>query len=286
MAVRSFLRPRFRICLVARAITRFVPHPGFAVPDPAESTSAGRVFIGCAGWTLPLAVQPAFVAEGTHLQRYATRFPAAEINTTFYRPHRPSTYTRWMESVPADFRFCVKIPKAITHEARLRDADDALATFLAEAGALGPRLACLLIQLPPSFAFDAAVAEPFFAALRSMTPLAAVCEPRHATWFTGEAEALLDGFRVARVAADPARVPAAGEPGGWRGMAYYRLHGSPRVYYSSYEDAYLDALAARIRQDVDAGREVWCIFDNTASGAAAQNALDLQARLADLSRGT
>jgi uncharacterized protein YecE (DUF72 family) len=128
--------------------------------------------------------------------------------------------------------------------------------------------------------------EPFFAALRSATPLAAVCEPRHATWFTAEADALLDGFRIARVAADPARVPAAGEPGGWRGLAYYRLHGSPRVYYSSYEDAYLDALAARIRQDADAGREVWCIFDNTASGAAAQNALDLQARLADLSGET
>jgi uncharacterized protein YecE (DUF72 family) len=256
------------------------------VPDPAESTSAGRVFIGCAGWTLPAAVRTAFPAEGSHLQRYAARFPAVEINTTFYRPHRPSTYARWMANVPADFRFCVKIPKAITHEARLRGADDALAAFLAQAGALGPRLACLLIQLPPSFAFDAGVAEPFFAALRSATGLAAVCEPRHATWFTAEAEALLAGFRVARVAADPARVPAAAEPGGWRGLAYYRLHGSPRMYYSSYEDAYLDALAARIRQEADAGRDTWCIFDNTASGAAAQNALELQVRLADIPGGT
>lgn len=244
------------------------------------------MLIGCAGWTLPAAVQPAFAVEGSHLQRYAARFGAVEINTTFYRPHRPSTYARWMESVPAEFRFCVKVPKAITHEARLRDADDALAAFLAQAGALGPSLACLLIQLPPSLAFDAAVAEPFFAGLRSATGLAAVCEPRHATWFTAEADALLDGFRVARVAADPARVPAAGEPGGWRGLAYYRLHGSPRVYYSSYDDAYLDALADRVRRDVDAGRDAWCIFDNTASGAAAQNALDLQLRLANIPGGT
>ncbi|HLM68927.1 MAG TPA: DUF72 domain-containing protein, partial [Longimicrobium sp.] len=58
-----------------------------------------------------------------------------------------------------------------------------------------------------------------------------------------------------------------------------RLHGSPRTYYSSYTDEYLDAVAARIRRDVDAGREAWCIFDNTASGAATQNALDLVARL-------
>jgi uncharacterized protein YecE (DUF72 family) len=256
------------------------------VLHPPDSPAAGRVFIGCAGWSLPLAVQPAFPAEGTHLQRYAARFPAVEINTTFYRPHRPSTYGKWRESVPADFRFCVKVPKAITHQAKLRDADEALAAFLAQAGALGPSLACLLVQLPPSFAFDPDVAGPFFAFLRSATPLAAVCEPRHATWFTDEADALLAEHRVARVAADPARVPAAGEPGGWSGLAYYRLHGSPRVYYSSYDDAYLDALADRIRGAVAAGRDAWCIFDNTASGAAAQNALDLQARLAGGTGGT
>ncbi|HEX6040473.1 DUF72 domain-containing protein [Longimicrobium sp.] len=255
------------------------------MPESAESTSAS-VLVGTAGWTLPADVQAAFPPEGTHLQRYAGRFPAVEINTTFYRPHRPSTYARWMESVPADFRFCVKVPKTITHEAKLRDADDALATFLAEAGALGPKLACLLVQLPPSLAFDRDVAERFFTALRSATPLTAVCEPRHPTWFTDKADALLEGFHVARVAADPARVPAAGEPGGWRGLVYHRLHGSPKIYYSSYDDAYLDALAARIRQDADAGREVWCIFDNTASGAAARNALDLHIRLDDASNGS
>lgn len=256
------------------------------VSDSIATISAPRVLVGTAGWTLPADVQHAFPAEGTHLRRYAAGFPAVEINTTFYRPHRPSTYARWMESVPDDFRFCVKVPKTITHEAKLRDADDALATFLGEAGALGPKLACLLVQLPPSLAFDGDVAERFFTSLRSATPLAAVCEPRHPTWFTGEADALLEQCRVARVAADPARVPAAGEPGGWRGLAYYRLHGSPKVYYSSYDDAYLDALAARIRADVAAERDVWCIFDNTASGAAAQNALDLRARLADVIGGT
>jgi uncharacterized protein YecE (DUF72 family) len=253
------------------------------VPEPihADSIQPGRVLVGCAGWTLPAAVLPVLPAEGSHLERYAARFPAVEINSSFHRPHRPSTYARWGESVPAGFRFCAKLPRTITHERRLVDADDALAAFLAEAGALGGKLACLLVQLPPSLAFDPAVAERFFTLLRSATPVPAVCEPRHATWFTPEVDALLDAWRVARVAADPARVPAAAEPGGWRGTAYHRLHGSPRTYYSSYDGAYLDALAVRIRRDAAAGREVWCIFDNTAAGAAAGNALDLVARLED-----
>lgn len=239
------------------------------------------MFVGCAGWTLPGPARAAFPAEGSHLQRYAARFPAVEINSSFHRPHRPATYARWADGVPAEFRFCAKLPKTVTHELRLRDADDALAAFLAEAGALGPKLACLLVQLPPSLAFDREVAERFFTSMRSATPVATVCEPRHETWFTPEADALLDAWRVARVAADPARVPAAAQPGGWRGLAYYRLHGSPRTYYSSYTDAYLDDVASRIRQGVDAGRDAWCIFDNTAAGEATQNALDLMARLED-----
>lgn len=252
--------------------------PDDPVPDPIQ-TLTRRVFVGCAGWSLPAPVQPAFPARGTHLERYAARFPAVEINSSFHRPHRPATYARWADGVPAGFRFCAKLPRTVTHEHRLRGAEDALAAFLAQAGALGAKLACLLVQLPPSLAFDGGVAERFFTGLRAATPVPAVCEPRHATWFTPEADALLDALGIARVAADPARVPAAGQPGGWRELAYYRLHGSPRTYYDSYDGAYLDGLAARIGQAARAGREVWCIFDNTAAGQAAQNALDLLARL-------
>ncbi|HEY0014769.1 MAG TPA: DUF72 domain-containing protein [Longimicrobium sp.] len=247
----------------------------------AQPAPLTRCVVGCAGWTLPRDVQPAFPTEGTHLQRYAGRFDAVEINSSFHRPHRPSTYARWAESVPPGFRFCAKLPKTITHQLKLVDADEALDTFLAEAAGLGAGLACLLVQLPPSLQYDAGTAERFFAALRARTDVSLVCEPRHATWFTADAGDLLARWKVARVAADPARVPEAAEPGGCRDLAYYRLHGSPRIYYSAYDADYLDALAARIRADWEAGREVWCIFDNTASGAATQNALDLLARLDD-----
>jgi uncharacterized protein YecE (DUF72 family) len=237
------------------------------------------VRIGTAGWSLPREAQAEFPAEGTHLERYGGRFPAVEINTSFYRPHRPATYARWAASVPAGFRFSVKLPKAITHGLRLRGAADALDAFLAEAGALGDRLGCLLVQLPPSLELDADAAGAFFAELRARSAVDTACEPRHASWFTPEADALLAAAGVARVAADPARVPEAGEPGGAPDPVYYRLHGSPRVYYSAYDAAYLDALATRLREHAAAGRRAWCVFDNTASGAAASNALALLARL-------
>jgi uncharacterized protein YecE (DUF72 family) len=235
--------------------------------------------VGTAGWTLPLAEQAHFPATGSHLQRYAGRFAAAEINSSFHRPHRPSTYLRWAESVPPGFLFSAKLPKTITHEHRLREAEALLEGFLAESAGLGDRLGCLLVQLPPSLEFDPAVAEPFFAALRTRSSAAVACEPRHPTWFSDQAADLLARSQVGRVAADPARVPPAAEPGGWPDLVYYRLHGSPRVYYSAYDADYLDALAARLRADDAAGRQVWCIFDNTASGAATGDALSLLDRL-------
>ncbi len=249
-----------------------------------EVTPSG-VRVGCAGWSLPRAEQAQFPVAGSHLERYASRFDAVEINSSFYRPHRTATYARWSASVPASFRFSVKIPKTITHALRLRQASELLATFLTEAGGLGEKLGCLLVQLPPSLSFEPAVAAGFFADLRSRSPAPVACEPRHPSWFTPPADALLRDHGVARVAADPACVPAAAEPGGVQEQCYYRLHGSPRTYYSAYDEEYVEALAARLEADAKAGRKVWCIFDNTALDAATRNALELRSRLEELQGG-
>ncbi len=232
--------------------------------------------IGTAGWAIPRAVADAFPEEGSALERYAARFVAAEINSSFHRPHRPSTYTRWAESVPDSFRFAAKLPRTITHDLRLVAAEAELDRFLGEVRTLGPKLGPLLVQLPPKLAFEAEVANAFLQHLRKRHEGPVVLEPRHPSWFGPGPEALLREHRVARVAADPARVPEAVEPGGWPGLVYIRLHGSPRTYYSAYDGAYLDTLAAHV---AGAAVETWCIFDNTASGAATANALSLLTRL-------
>jgi uncharacterized protein YecE (DUF72 family) len=237
----------------------------------------GAIRIGTAGWSIPRQVADMFPAEGSALERYAARFPVAEINSSFHRPHRVSTWERWRDSVPAAFRFSVKLPKTMTHERKLLGCEALLDEFVSQAGALDEKLAVVLVQLPPKLDFAPEIAGGFFEALASRFTASIACEPRNRGWFTAEADALLEAHRVCRVAADPARCDGADTPGGWRGLSYWRLHGSPSMYRSSYADRiaqYAQALAAEA-----AGRETWCIFDNTASSAAASDALALSEAL-------
>ena len=241
------------------------------------------VRIGTAGWAISAAQAEALPGDGTHLERYARRMNCVEINSSFYRSHRVQTYVRWAASTPDDFRFAVKLPKRITHECRLVDADELLAQFVTEAGGLGPKWAVTLVQLPPTLAFDADVAGRFFGRLGEAFGGAVVCEPRHRSWFTPHAEDLLARCEVARAAVDPAKWPHSAEPGGWTGPAmarrpavfYHRWHGSPRVYWSTYETGWLRERAVELAQ-LPAHADRWCIFDNTAAGAALPNALQLE----------
>jgi uncharacterized protein YecE (DUF72 family) len=239
-----------------------------------------KVYIGTAGWSIPRPEQRRFPAGESHLVRYAQVLPAVEINSTFHRPHRASTFERWAASVPRAFRFSVKLPRTITHDQRLVGTADLMKTFLTDLAPLGQRLGCLLVQLPPSLAFDRRVARTFFSLLRKRFERGIALEPRHASWFEDRAGQLLEDYEVARVAADPPRVEGGGEPGGWRGLAYFRLHGSPRIYYSSYDDDYLESLASRLDELRRHRIPGWCIFDNTTLGAGTSNALALQQRLA------
>jgi uncharacterized protein YecE (DUF72 family) len=239
---------------------------------------ARRTFIGTAGWSIPRAVARHFPGEGTYLERYSRVLHCAEINSSFHRPHAASTYARWAAAVPAGFRFAVKIPRAITHDRELRATRPLLERFLEESAGLGRKRGPLLVQLPPSLAFDGRVAARFLDMLRSRFNGRIVCEPRHPTWFEPAADALLVRHKVARVAADPPPAAGADLPGAWLGVVYYRLHGAPRKYWSRYQADALARLADALGR-TPSRVEAWCIFDNTASGAALENAWEL-ARLA------
>jgi len=232
-----------------------------------------HIYLGTAGWSIAKAAAAPFPPDGSHLQRYGAVLNSVEINTSFYRPHQPATYARWADSVPDDFRFSVKLPRQITHELRLTQCDAELARFAGEVANLGDKLGCVLVQLPPSLRFEAAVAQAFLTRLRQQFGVMLALEARHASWFGEDATALLRERHITRVRADP----PAGQPGAHQAtteLAYIRLHGSPKIYYASYTDAFLEELAASLRQQNAAGS--WCIFDNTASGAALFNTLSLQ----------
>jgi uncharacterized protein YecE (DUF72 family) len=241
----------------------------------AEREACARMRIGTAGWSVPSGVADRFPSEGSHLQRYGARFCAAEINSSFYRPHRRTTYERWTTSVAEDFRFSVKLPKAISHASSTEDQETLIARFQNEVDGLGKKLGVILVQFPPKHTFNFDAAATLFSRLAAAFQCPIVCEPRHASWFAPDADDLLADHRIARVAADPALVPQASEPGGWSGLRYYRLHGSPVIYRSSYDDSRLQELHDTLVEDTKSGADTWCIFDNTASSAATSNALTL-----------
>jgi uncharacterized protein YecE (DUF72 family) len=237
-------------------------------------------YVGTAGWTIPREHANAFPEPGSHLVRYAQSLNCVEINSSFYRPHMRKTWERWATTTPPNFRFAVKVPRTITHTAKLINTGALLQTFLEQTTGLGEKLGPLLIQLPPSLAFDEGTAHEFFTMLRELHTSSAVLEPRHATWFTPAVDRLLRDFEIARVAADPAKAsPLAGKPGGWSGLHYFRLHGAPRTYYSDYPETFLTALGITIRNP---SIDTWIIFDNTALGHATANAL----RLTELTNAT
>jgi uncharacterized protein YecE (DUF72 family) len=237
-----------------------------------------RIFIGTAGWSIPRASANHFDCVGTHLQKYAAVLSAAEINSSFHRWHELATYSKWALSTPRNFRFAVKIPRIITHDQQLTRVKVPLERFLKESSGLRGKRGPLLIQLPPSFAFERRRVKNFLETLRARYDGPLVCEPRHETWFSAIASELLDSYRVARVAADPAILEIGKQPGAWSDIVYFRLHGSPRKYWSHYSEEYIDVLARTLMEQSQSA-DTWCIFDNTASGAAIENALELHRRL-------
>ena len=125
------------------------------IAAPAARGKAASLLVGTSGWTIPARYAYDMPFDGTHLERYAQKFPAVEITTSSYRSHKPETYASWAQSVPPGFRFAVKLPRAITHERELSGCEELVRRFAGEVEGLGPTFGALLVQLPPSLEHDA-----------------------------------------------------------------------------------------------------------------------------------
>ena len=234
-----------------------------------------RIRVGLAGWSNPPAKRLERDSGQTHLSYYAAHFSCVEINSSFYRPHQRTTYARWRDETPELFRFSVKMPRSVTHESHLKGCAAEVGRFYEEIAVLQPKLAVVLVQLPPSLDFNRRIVRTFFNSVPRLRGTKVVCEPRHPSWFTSAVESALRDAGVSRVAADPVRCPGAEVPGGVRRFAYFRWHGSPHMYYSKYSEAQLATFAAAVTRTK--ATESWCVFDNTARYAAWDDALQFVA---------
>lgn len=238
-----------------------------------EMDDVGNWHLGTAGWQLPMEMRNS--AElSSQLEHYAARFNAVEINTTFYRPHLAKTFERWVSTVPYDFRFSVKMHRGITHEHRLEDVV-AAQRFLGMVSNLGVKLGPVLIQLPPSLNWSEKTHD-FLIAIREAYDGPMVLEARHSSWSMDSATKAMTSERISGVAADPPLITDELLPTGATKLIYFRLHGSPRIYWSRYTDTSLHNVALQVSKFLKEGHCVWTIFDNTAGGAAAPDALRLK----------
>ena len=232
-------------------------------------TASARPPIGLAGWSEAVSKhRDCFPGSGTGLARYAATLDMVEVNASFYRAVRPETFASWAEQTPEDFRFSVKINRAITHAARLSPGaplEQAIEPMLS----LGTKLAAMLIQLPPTLALDTDRDGAFLTRLRGLHAGAVAWEPRHPSWADPEATRLLADHGVIRVRTTIPEPDDVHDPAG----TYVRLHGTPRRYYSAYSSTDLEHLAAWMDS---AAPPAIVIFDNTASDAGVRNARALR----------
>ncbi len=235
--------------------------------------------VGTSGWSYRHWVGK-FYPEGMRndqfLPFYAQHFQCVELNASFYRLPKPTMVAGWVKKTPESFRFAAKLSRLITHQKRLVNCQDALQSYFEVMQFLKPRLGPILIQLPPSLRFNREVVRDFFHLLRQdFAPYHFALEARNDSWFTPEAQELLQDHHIAWVIADSGgRFPKF--EGVTADFIYLRFHGPERLYASDYPDEQLAEYAQKIVKWLDQGYAVWAFFNNDVGGYAVKNAQTLR----------
>ena len=239
-----------------------------------------KIRVGTSGWSYTHwkgDFYPPNLPQKQWLGYLATRLDTVEINATFYRQPRPSTFRKWLDETPGDFRFSIKANRFITHVKRLRDVRDSLVRFYGALEPLGEKIGALLFQLPPSLRYDPVLMETFLDQLDPTRRTA--IEVRHPSFLNEAFYRELKGRNIAFCWSDTAgRYPYAERI--TANFLYVRLHGSPLLYRSAYSESFLEKLAEKLRAT---GRDAFVYFDNDAESHAPKNALFLKHALSVLS---
>lgn len=238
------------------------------------------VHVGTSGWSYPHwdgVLYPPGTGSASRLGRYTERFATVELNGSFYRWPRDTTFAGWRARLPEGFRMSVKAPRGLTHAKRLQDPGLWAGRIASGWHELGDRRGVLVVQLHPAHERDDARLERFLSALPHWIRVAV--ELRHPSWHDDAVFALLERHRAAYCVMSGAGLPCVLRA--TTDLVYVRLHGPSRehLYAGSYSDTDLRWWTDRIREWERDGREVWAYFNNDGEGNAVRNALTLRGML-------
>lgn len=250
-----------------------------------EVSGEHSVFIGTSGWTYPHWKDSFYQGAPRRdwLKIASQKFTGLEVNATFYHLLNRSTFERWYSETPAGFRFAIKGNRWVTHQKRLVGIEDSLIRERERAEGLKEKLAVVLWQMPRGFKKDLPRLQEFLKFLRDRWGnVRHSVEFRHKSWFDEETAGVLAEHSVANVISDAKDWPL------WDAvttdLAYVRLHGHERTYYSPYSSEALRGWARRVKHWVGEGRSVHIYFDNDAGGYAPENASELLKKVRRLLR--
>ncbi|PIF45639.1 uncharacterized protein YecE (DUF72 family) [Chryseobacterium sp. 52] len=236
------------------------------------------LYIGCSGFynnDWKGSLYPENAQSKDFLTLYAQVFNAVEINSTFYRKPTAKTLLKWYEETPDYFKFFIKIPKAISHEKRLKESKEEISEFCTHLQTyLKEKLAGFLYQFPPSFKKSQ---ENIDLILNNLDfNFINVIEFRHESWWNNDIFSLLKANNIVFSGVSfPGDLPEdiiINHPE----ILYYRLHGKPILYKSEYSKEFIEVLAEKIKHSE---RKTFIFFNNTWGTAAIKNSLFLKENL-------
>lgn len=240
-----------------------------------------KAWIGTSGWAYDSwdgPVYPASLPKARRLEFYFNNlFDTVELNASFYRWPRETTFASWRRRLPEGFQMTVKAPRGLTHGKRLYAPEVWVSRMDPALTLLGDRLGVLLVQLPPDMRRDDARLRYFLEALPRWQRVAV--EFRHESWLDDRVFQLLEEHRAAYVVMSGARLPCVLRA--TTDFVYVRLHGpdDDHLYGGSYSDEAMQWWADRIREWLIQGRDVFAYFNNDWDGHAVRNAQALKHRL-------
>jgi uncharacterized protein YecE (DUF72 family) len=182
---------------------------------PASPEAARKIKLGSCAWNFEDwrdVFYPPALASNQEIAYYAQYLPAVEIDSTFYASPRPEVVAAWADKTPEDFTFTAKLPRQITHEARLRGCERELQVFLAGLRPFGGKLGAVLAQFSPSFQLESN--EEALRAFIEMLPIGGATrfafEFRHVSWHQPRIARLLEDHGICWAWSDVSALEAQG----------------------------------------------------------------------------